>query len=81
MTTPRHISLRLEHNPHRTNYETVPEYIEHLDLPWVNDAEKAASIASDEMWEMTWYPNTPVGFLSCAAFNLDALLEHVKDWE
>lgn len=82
MRLPKHVALDLSHNPHALEYVSVRQYIErHEDRgpDWVSDAEREAAIAANEMWEVRWYPDTPVGFVSYAAHDLQALLEHVRD--
>ncbi len=81
---PRHAaSLTLTHNDHKTNYETVAEYCEggHWmpDDDWLSPEQKAKAIATNEMWEMQWYPDTPVGFCKVAACDLDVLLKYCED--
>lgn len=71
--------LMLRHNPHRSNRESVEEYIEHNETPWISEEQKALAVANDEMWEMHWYPDTPVGFIHYAAFSPAALIAHCKD--
>ena len=83
---PEHdISLSIEHNPHKVNYETVEEWFTYesdrhdrtraaLEADFVSPGEVAKAIAQNEMWEMQWYPNTPVGFNVRYASSLAALL-------
>jgi hypothetical protein len=76
---PRHIALSLSHNEHAGNYQTVEEYVDApgaLDDPddWVSPEERAKAIATGELWECRWNPDTPVGSCLLRASNLDALL-------
>lgn len=56
--------MYLTHNQHKDYYETVEQY---LDNPWMKDLDideetRLRMIDSDEVWELQWYPDTPVGF-------------------
>ncbi len=84
MKFPRHAaSLHLTHNDHKSNYMTAAEAIAeddanraegHALYDWVNDEQKAKAIETNDFWHLQWYPNTPVGFCSLAAADLDVLL-------
>lgn len=79
MTFPEHIALTLSHNEHATVYETVEHYYEDgrrgdWSFDWVNPEQKAKAIATQSVWELHWYPNTPVGFNVLLACDLDVLL-------
>lgn len=78
---PKHIALSLEHNDHRTAYETVEQYYCGDDWirDWISDAEMQKAIELDEVWVLHWYPNTPVGFQRLLASSLDALEAHVRE--
>lgn len=78
---PRHKgSLHLTHNEHKANYETVKEFLDHkkaMDLAYeftAPDGEKLA-IATDEIWELQWYPDNPVGFDLVFAHTFASLVE------
>lgn len=79
MKLPKHINLTITHNDHNSVYRTVGEYATELD--WVSEEEKQKAIASNEIWEIQWYPNTPIGFFRVAASNLDVLLDYVNSQE
>lgn len=73
--------LFLTHNEHRNYYETVSGAIEsgtYSEGDWISDDELMNSLETDEVWELHWYPNTPVGFCVACASTLEALLEHVN---
>lgn len=74
--------LFLAHNEHRNYYESVSQAIEsgtYSEGDWISDEELMKSLETDEVWELRWYPNTPVGFCSSVASTLEALLEHVNN--
>ena len=77
MRLPQHIAMDIAHNQHKIYYETVEEYLGRHD--WapdeLSDDDRAAMIAADSVWEIQWYPNTPVGFNIVYAATLERALE------
>ncbi len=75
---PKHLTLSLRHNDHKSSYMTVAEYCETVqnDLEnWVSEEQRLKAIETNELWELQWYPDTPVGFCIKLAADLDVLLE------
>lgn len=85
---PEHkVSLSLEHNPHRTNYETIEEWLKANckessqsspdDCRWltVRPEDRDLILRTGEVWTLQWYPDTPVGFCAVAAASLERVLE------
>jgi hypothetical protein len=74
-------SLSLSFNNHASNYCDVQTYMDNYDgyrlVDWVNAEEKSKAIATNSVWELHWYPNSPVGFNVTGASSLTALLAHV----
>lgn len=69
------VTLHITHNQHKSYYETVEEYLNRPEGvgiggfradEWVSREDFEAAIAKDSIWEIQWYPNTPVGF--CVAY-------------
>ena len=70
------VSLTIRHNDHKTTYETLSQYLEDLASlqdedafnadSWISRADFDAAIESDSIWEVHWYPETPVG--SCTVY-------------
>jgi len=83
MTFPKHkASLHLTHNQHKAYYQTVEQYMEDNDADcWVSDEQKQKAIATNEIWELQWYPDTPIGFCLLMACDLDVLLRAASDEE
>lgn len=79
MKFPAHkASLHLTHNDHTTCYETVESYCSRPyfdDKDWVSEEQKKKAFETQEIWELQWYPETPVGFYKLIAADLDVLLE------
>lgn len=80
---PRHnASLLIYHNLHKDYYEDVDTYIRQLDVEpdeWVAKGEEDRAIERDEIWEMQWYPDTPVGFFKVYAASFPALVKWMQD--
>lgn len=82
---PKHeASLHLTHNQHKAYYETVESAIEsgtYRDVKWVSPEQRQKSIESDSVWEIQWYPNTPIGSHTLLACDLEMLLEMARAME
>ena len=84
---PKHkCGLFLTHNEHRDYYEKAENYIREMcEEPaltvWKYDEAKKRSVATDEIWELQWYPDTPIGFYKVAAPTLEELLALAKTCE
>lgn len=80
MKFPEHkASLHLEHNEHKAMYQTVAVYLEENDWfkddEWVSPEQKQKALDTNELWRLQWYPDTPIGFYTLMAADLDVLLE------
>jgi len=88
MKLPRHeCGLYLTHNAHKDYYETAKERIE-SEHPAIDDDEyfisledKQKCIDTDELWELQWYPDTPVGFYKVIGSTLEIVLEAAQEIE
>lgn len=72
--------LCIEHNQHRNDYQTVAAWLEDREAlgtgpNWVSAEERQRAIDTGEVWEIQWYPQTPVGFYHVAASTLAAALK------
>jgi hypothetical protein len=77
---PRHkCGLFIEHNCHKNCYQTVEEWIafchKNDERIFKNESAKQRCISTNEIWTMSWYPDTPVGFYIVAAPTFVELLE------
>lgn len=82
MKLPKHINLRIVHQPHATSYETVEQWLKTVDTFDAVDIEpedRAEMLRTGEVWEIQWYPNSPVGSHSVAAATLERALELAND--
>lgn len=79
---PHKASLHLTHNQHRSYYRSVEEYEfdneEWFKGAWVSDESRAYAIAHDELWELQWYPETPIGFNTLAAGRWEDIVAHFR---
>jgi len=77
---PKHkCSLTLQHNAHKDYYQPLADYIEENDwYNWISDEAKQQALATDEIWTIQWYPDTPIGSYSVAAATLQELLDFVN---
>ena len=81
---PKHdAALYLTHNDHKSVYETVKKMIE-SDHPavdkdyFVSDEDMQKCIDTNELWELQWYPHTPVGFIKVCGSTLEIVLNEAK---
>ena len=78
MEFPKHLALYMTHNDHKTNYESVEVYLmdmvdDYQDL-FENLGALQQAIDTDEIWDIQWYPDTPVGFYRILAPTLEDAL-------
>lgn len=72
-------SLCLEHNEHKSSYETIEEWAHFLGLEdeeWAAPEEREKAIREDSLWMLQWYPDTPIGFYRIAASSLEAIRDY-----
>lgn len=81
MKLPEHkCGLFLTHNEHKNYYETAADKIREWEETewnptWKDEDAKQRAIDTNEIWELQWYPDTPVGFCVVAAPTLEEVLE------
>lgn len=77
MIFPEHkCGLHLTHNQHKDYYETVERYFENGWMEgFASEEDKQRMIAADEIWELQWYPDTPVGFYKVVGVTLEEVLK------
>jgi hypothetical protein len=74
-------SLHLTHNQHKANYETVSQAEasgSYGPSAWVSEDQRQKAIKNDSVWELVWYPDTPIGSHTLLAYDLDVLLERAR---
>jgi len=82
---PRHDnSLHLCHNMHKGYYETVEQYLEgrQVDPEEIeSEDERQRMIATNEVWELQWYPNNAITSYAVYASTLESCLAFAKKIE
>jgi hypothetical protein len=78
MNLPKHISLTIEHQPHAVYYDTVKQWLDEaarLETVDISLEDAAEMLRTGEVWEVHWYPRTPVSWCAVAAATLERALE------
>lgn len=67
------LSVWVEYNEHKNNYETIEKFFERLD--WDNELDnvldKEECIKQDTVYRLQVYPSTPIGFCLIFASTLE----------
>lgn len=74
--------LSIEHNGHKSNYETVENYIEWRkfdDEDFANSNSRKKCIETDSIWVLQYYPNTPVGFNVIVGSSLSDIIDSITE--
>ena len=71
-TLPKHVGLSIHHNEHKVVLREMPEYLEIHG--WEGDASAEDCIKHDEIWEVSWYPRTPLSYVVVIAPTLPKAL-------
>ena len=71
--------LFLTHNEHLNYHETAEQYLSDAasrsaSANWKDDESKQRAIQANEIWELQWYPRTPVASYCVAAPTLQEVL-------
>jgi hypothetical protein len=87
MIFPEHkASLHLTHNQHKAYYETLESYLESFGEDdhkhnWVSEEHKVKALDTQELWELQWYPDTPIGSYVLWAADLEIILKAALEVE
>lgn len=84
MDFPRHAGgMYITHNEHKSFYQTAETWVqENADSKfgkWISEEQRAIAIASDSIWMVQWFPDTPGGFCARIGATLDAVLEAIHE--
>lgn len=81
MKTPKHLSMTVEINPHKTVYQSAKDYIsEQLDRDcFEDDTSMIACIDSDSLCVIDWHPKNPVGSVSIAASTFEEAMKYASE--
>lgn len=78
---PHKCGLYLTHNQHKDYHEPLERYLVDQGFDedsWATEYSKAAALAADELWDLQWYPNTPIGFYRIIGATLEEVLTAAK---
>ena len=81
MKFPKHHQMTIMHNEHHTNYEKVEEYLERLERYEhisISEEDKKQCINLQEIWQIHWYSQTPIGFHCVGSYSLERCLEIIN---
>lgn len=86
MKFPAHkCGLFLTHNEHKDYYESVQQWLDHNgndnSTSWESDEARERAIAADDVWNLQWYPDTPISSYSICAPTLEELLAFAEKVE
>jgi len=77
---PKHMSLHITHNAHKDYYMSANEYFAlYPHLETVSENVKSRCIELNEIWEIQWYPNTPISFYHVTAPTFEEALKLAND--
>jgi hypothetical protein len=78
---PKHAAgLHITHNDHKNVYYTIEDHYGYIDdREWVSPEEKLKAIELDSVWELHWYPDTPIGSYKVVASSLEAIQKHIME--
>jgi len=76
-------SISLGINKHRDYYETAEQYVNNIngrnDREEIEDELKYRMIDTDTIYELQFYPDTPVGFYVVYGTSLDEVINKAKE--
>ena len=75
MKFPKHHQLFISHNQHHTNYESVRDYLDRDNGAEISPEDREECIRLNEIWEIQWYPETPISFYCIGAPTLERCIE------
>jgi hypothetical protein len=82
MWFPKHkASMTIQHNDHKTYYIHIDDYIKQDEIQFQTEQDKLDCIKNDELWGITWYPDTPIGFYDIYAPTFEKLMEYAQKIE
>jgi hypothetical protein len=81
MKFPKHLNLSITHNPHKNYYQTVLQYLEDDDISKksITKEDLCICIETDELWELQWYPSSPISFFKILSYSLQRCLELAQE--
>ena len=69
------ISLCLSHNEYKNYYSSIETAVEdHTVREFWLVGEKEKALATGDIWELQWYPSTPIGFHKVVGASLEVVM-------
>jgi hypothetical protein len=84
MKLPSHkAGLYLTHNQHKDYYETVEEHVNEYENiskdDFVSEEDYQKCVETNELWELQWYPETPIGSHKVNGSSLEIVLQKAME--
>lgn len=88
---PKHeCGMCLDHNDYKNYYESIETAVSEIEERevgagtklkdvWYSAAERQKILDTGELWELQWYPDTPVGFYVVRASSFETLIKYAKE--
>lgn len=75
-----HLGFNNDHGPNYTKAADWEYYNDPEDRgEWVSEEEKTKALATNSVWTLQWYPDTPVGFCCIRASSLAAIVKYLRE--
>lgn len=75
-----HSSIYISYNDHSVNYETARDCYDYEENgTWVSQEDKQRALDTNSVWNIQWYPDTPIGSYSVYGSSLTSVLNYIKD--
>ncbi len=83
MQFPKNLSMSIDHNNHKNFYQNIETYFSNYDFfkDCISQEDLKICIEKDELWELQWYPNTPISFYKVISYSLERCLELANEIE
>lgn len=83
MKWPKYMSLHITHNQHKDYYEKIEDYLNdgHIQPDDILPEDREEVIKQNSLWEVQWYPVTPISFYYVAAATLERCMELINSQE
>lgn len=77
MKLPKHQSLFIEHNPHKSFYQSVQQYLDEFEITedHISKEDRDMCIRRNELWRLQYYPLSPISFGLIFSYSLERCLE------
>ncbi len=86
LLTGGHSQIYITFNDHAANYRTAAQWWDEADehardfADWVSDEERDRALATNSVWCIQVYPETPIGFVAWWASTFEAAAKAALEW-